>query len=280
MTRFTALKQVLTHFKAILARWPLRIILRMWNALIRVWVSGFGYRKRCPHDQTTLEPKDRPTLCKGPCSGIDILASRTPFNWIRFPREQQSGNHDTELLPPPVTSSRPSLGTSGIIRSPSDSLAIPTIGIFSHASHTSLDLTSSHYPSWQSSVDGRSRSTPNLTHTIRESRARLEGDPVPDSHTLGMPPSPSNSRPQSRNGRPDSVPVIVVPPQEEDIGDYAASGTTLYPNCEASHHSSGDNQYASAGYDVADADPSDPHPSQHWNSPAMVSCVQHNIVTE
>jgi hypothetical protein len=276
----TALKRVLAHLRAILAQWPLRIILRFLDVLIRAWTTRFGYRRRRPYNQATWKPERCSTLGKGSYSGIDILASRIPLNLTLFSREHPTEHHGTELLPLPVTTGRSLCGPSGMIRSTSDSLAIPAARNVNQVSHTLLDLTSASYPYRQYSVDSRSRSTPNLPRITREPRVRLEGDPVPDSHTLGMPPSPSSSRSPSRNGRPDSIPLIIIPPQEVGIGDYAASSTPLHPDNEAGQHDPGDNQDPSIGYDVPDADFADPYPSQHRNSPAMVSYIWSKPVIE
>jgi hypothetical protein len=273
MTISTAIKRVLARFRAILAQWPLRIILRIWDVFKRNWMAIFGYRKRRPFTHAMWEPGNHSTLGKGSCSGINILASRIPWNSISFSREHPREYHETELLPLPVVSGRPLPGASGMIRSTSGSLALPVAGIANYASRTSLDLTSTHHPYRQSSINAISRSTPNLTRTAPESRAHLEGDPVPDSHTFGMPPSPLSSQPHSRNGRPNSVPVIVVSTQEGNIGGHAASSSTVNPDYEASQHNPGDNQDIIAGYNVSGVDLANPCPSQHRTSPATVSCT-------
>jgi hypothetical protein len=273
MTTFIALKRVLAHFKPILAQRPLRIILQTLRVFIRVWKTGFGYRRRPPDAQAMRKPEDHSTLGRGSYSGIDVLASRIPRSLILFSRKRPREDNETELLPLPVVSNCPLSSPPGMIRSTSDSL-----GIVNYASHTSLGLTSTDCPYRQSSVGTRSRSTPNLARIARKSCARSEGDPVPDSHTLGMPPSPSYSRPQSCNSLADSVPAAAAFPQEVNLGDHAAPGITLHPNCETSQHNPGDNQDSGTRYDVPDADQAGPHLSQHGNSPTMASRILYSIV--
>jgi hypothetical protein len=98
----TAVKRLLAYFEAILPQWPLKIILRILNVLMQTWIAGFGYQKKRPYAQATCEPGDRPTPCRGPYSGVDILGSRFPSDAAPLSGEQQSENHEGEQTPPLV----------------------------------------------------------------------------------------------------------------------------------------------------------------------------------
>jgi hypothetical protein len=275
MTTFIALKRVLAHFKAILAQRPLRIILRILNVCIRVWKTGFGYRKTPPDAQAMWKPESRSTLGESSYLPINIIASRIPSDFMPFSREQPTGSHETELLPLPVTTSRPLRGHLGGVSSMSDSLAKTSTGITRPPSHASMDHTPINHPHLQFSVDGRSWSAPNLSPDTPEPCTGLTKDSVPVSHILSVPPLPSNPRSQSCNDLPDFVPVTFVTPQGGNTGDCTSPNNSLHPDNEASRHDTDDSEDASAGYYTPDTDLADPCSSQHWNSPALVSWIQH-----
>jgi hypothetical protein len=95
----TAVKRLLAYFKVILAQWPLKIILRILNVVMRTWTAGFGYRKKRPYTQATRKPGDCPTPCRGPYSGADVFGSRLPSDAAPISGEQQGENHDGAQIP-------------------------------------------------------------------------------------------------------------------------------------------------------------------------------------